>query len=96
MPNDTIPEWARELAEEVVGLIRATQDDFDKDTWFASMEERITNRLLRAEARGIERAAKVADRRAAMASQVSHPAAIALLQALPDAIRKLMESSDEA
>ncbi len=36
-----------------------------------------------------ERAARIADRRAAMIRQVSHEAALALLQALPDAIRAM-------
>ena len=40
------------------------------------------------EARTVERCAKVADKRAAMANQVTHEAAIALLQAMPDAIRQ--------
>ncbi|MVA98887.1 hypothetical protein GN330_16690 [Nitratireductor sp. CAU 1489] len=40
----------------------------------------------------LEAAAKVADKRAAMAGTVSHEAARALLEALPDAIRALKDA----
>lgn len=85
MQNEAIPAWA--LAEAAAlrsGVI-----------WQSNASNEIIARaLVAAERRGLERAAKVADRRASMASQVSHPAAIALLQALPDAIRNLMEGGE--
>lgn len=52
-----------------------------------SVVDRIARAIVAAKAEQREADAKVADRRAAMAATVSHPAAVALLQALPDAIR---------
>lgn len=57
--TDKVPDWAKEMAAEVVSKIRQTQDDFVPDVWFHSMEERVANRLLSAYRRGVEDSAKV-------------------------------------
>ena len=80
MQNE-LPEWAVTVAREtVVGTMAQASPLFI---------ERVAQALVAAERRGIEKAAKVADKREVMAGKVSHPVAVALLQALPLAIRQL-------
>lgn len=77
MKNE-LPEWAMNTGLEIANGSE-------------SLGATIARALVVAERRGIERAEKVAERRMALAREVTPEAAAALFVALPDAIRQLGE-----
>lgn len=91
MTQDKVPDWAVKQARSVNADI---VNDAGNDV------EIIALALSKAYAQGQvdmrERAAEVSDKRARMAAQVSHPAAVGMLIVIPDAIRSLpiQEASD--
>lgn len=89
MTQDKAPEWAEAKADKLLGFGWGKEMQGIRQTMHRDIAIALSQAYERGQESMRERAAGVSDKRAKMAAQVNHAAAVALLIALPDAIRSL-------